>query len=81
MLMPRGSALWGSGELVQAVLCLPRVGAFCWSGGREQNSLSLYSLKYQPPSLTSLGVHSPLFPSNESVFVLPYHVWMHIVGN
>lgn len=71
-----------SGGLVLAVLCLPDVVTFCWIGGREQEkSVSLYSLKYEPLSLTSLGVHSPLFPSNESVFVLPCHVRMHIAGN
>lgn len=80
--MPHGNALWGSGGHVQAVLCLLDVVAFYWSGGKEQEkSLSLYSLKYEPLCLTSLGVHSPLFPSNELVFVLPYHVRMHIVGN
>lgn len=63
---------WGSGRHVQAVLCLPDVVAFCWSGGKEQErSLCLYSLKYEPLCLTSLGVHSPLFPSNELGFCSP----------
>lgn len=82
MLMPHGNALWGNGGFVQAVLCPPDVVAFCWSRGKKQEeSSSLYSLRYEQLSLTRLGVHSPLFPSNELGFVLPYHVWMHIVGN
>lgn len=72
MLMPHGNALWGIGGLVQAVLCFPDVVAFCWSGEKEQEeSFSLYSLRYEQLSLTNFGVHSPFFPSNESGFVLP----------
>lgn len=58
-----------------AVVHLPDIVVLYQGGGRErERNISIYSLKCELLCLTSLGVHSPLFPSNESVFVLPSHV-------
>lgn len=71
-----------NGGLALVMVYLPDVVVMCQGGGTEQErNICLYSLECELLCLTSLGVHSPLFPSNESVFVLPYHVWMHIAGN
>lgn len=62
-------------------VCLP--GVIILSGrGRQREGERLSSFfEMRAAFLTCLDVHSPLFLFNKSVFVLPYHVRMHIGHN